>query len=191
MSMIYYNGSDGQVHCLGDDEYLKHYKYIKKIKSGNGWRYIYSQDQLKAYEKEAKDTWDYAKPQTPSTMSNKVHRDFRKEQDRWSNERERIRLSDEKLKKEESKMRKMKDPGKRFEERERLLKEYRKNTDSYMKNEETHRKNKLKNSNREYNLIRYKKIVNKITGSKSNSKKKKKKTHNGKNFVDKVIEKKL
>lgn len=48
-----YQGSDGQVHVLGDGEELKHWKYIKKIKSGNGWRYFYSQDEINAYMKEA------------------------------------------------------------------------------------------------------------------------------------------
>lgn len=47
-----YQGSDGQVHVLGDGEELKHWKYIKKIKSGNGWRYFYSQDEINAYMKE-------------------------------------------------------------------------------------------------------------------------------------------
>ena len=48
-----YQGSDGRVHVLGDGEELKHWKYIKKIKSGNGWRYFYSQDEINAYMKEA------------------------------------------------------------------------------------------------------------------------------------------
>lgn len=47
-----YQGSDGRVHVLGDGEEIKHWKYIKKIKSGNGWRYFYSQDEINAYMKE-------------------------------------------------------------------------------------------------------------------------------------------
>lgn len=44
-----YEGSDGNVHVLGDGEELKHYKYIKKIKTGSGWRYFYTPEELKAY----------------------------------------------------------------------------------------------------------------------------------------------
>lgn len=44
-----YQGSDGRVHVLGDGEELKHYKYIKKIRSGSGWRYFYTPEEIRAY----------------------------------------------------------------------------------------------------------------------------------------------
>lgn len=44
-----YQGSDGNIHVLGDAEELKHFKYIKKIKAGNGWRYFYTPEEVKAY----------------------------------------------------------------------------------------------------------------------------------------------
>lgn len=40
-----YIGIDGNVHS---DE-LKHWKYIKKIKSGSGWRYFYTPEEVRAY----------------------------------------------------------------------------------------------------------------------------------------------
>lgn len=43
-----YIGIDGNVHS---DE-LKHWKYIKKIKSGSGWRYFYTPEEIRAYYKE-------------------------------------------------------------------------------------------------------------------------------------------
>lgn len=43
-----YIGVDGHVHS---DE-LKHWKYIKKIKSGSGWRYFYTPEEIRAYYKE-------------------------------------------------------------------------------------------------------------------------------------------
>ena len=49
MSNIFYEGSDGYIHSLEDGDSIKHWKYIKKIKSGNGYRYFYSQDEIDAY----------------------------------------------------------------------------------------------------------------------------------------------
>lgn len=49
-----YQGSDGRVHVLGDGEELKHWKYIKKIKTGNGWRYFYTPEEVQAYYEEQK-----------------------------------------------------------------------------------------------------------------------------------------
>lgn len=49
-----YQGSDGQVHVLGDGEELKHWKYIKKIKTGSGWRYFYSPEELRQFYNEGK-----------------------------------------------------------------------------------------------------------------------------------------
>lgn len=45
---IKYYAADGTIKSLGDNE-LAHYKYIKKIKTGNGYRYFYSQEELRAY----------------------------------------------------------------------------------------------------------------------------------------------
>ena len=75
---IQYYADDGTVKNLGDNE-LQHWKYIKKIKTGSGWRYFYSQDEIDAFKKEARDTWRYAKPQKPSTMRKKVNNDAIKE----------------------------------------------------------------------------------------------------------------
>ena len=43
-----YIGIDGNVHS----NELKHWKYIKKIKSGSGWRYFYTPEEIRAYYKE-------------------------------------------------------------------------------------------------------------------------------------------
>lgn len=45
-----YIGIDGNIHS---DE-LKHWKYIKKIKSGSGWRYFYTPEEVRAFYKESK-----------------------------------------------------------------------------------------------------------------------------------------
>ena len=45
---VFYYAADGTIKSLGDDE-LAHYKYIRKINTGNGYRYFYSQDELRAY----------------------------------------------------------------------------------------------------------------------------------------------
>lgn len=58
MSNIFYNGSDGYIHSLGDDNSIIHWKYIKKIKSGNGWRYFYDPEELRAYTLGAKSKID-------------------------------------------------------------------------------------------------------------------------------------
>lgn len=52
MSILYY-GADGCIHQLGDNE-LAHYKYIKKIKIGNTYRYFYTMDALEAYYNDRK-----------------------------------------------------------------------------------------------------------------------------------------
>lgn len=46
--MIYYQASDGHIKTLGDNE-LQHWKYIKKIPAGSGYRYFYSMDEWRAY----------------------------------------------------------------------------------------------------------------------------------------------
>lgn len=46
---VYYQGSDGHIKSLGDNE-LQHFKYIKKI----GNRYFYTPEELRAYYAEAK-----------------------------------------------------------------------------------------------------------------------------------------
>lgn len=46
--MIYYQASDGHVKKLGDNE-LQHWKYIKKIPVGKGFRYFYSWDEYRAF----------------------------------------------------------------------------------------------------------------------------------------------
>lgn len=52
--MIYYRDSRGKIRTLGDDE-LMHWKYIKKIKVGSGFRYFYDQDELRAFYDKGKD----------------------------------------------------------------------------------------------------------------------------------------
>lgn len=47
---VYYQGSDGHIKSLGDNE-LQHFKYIKKI----GNRYFYTPEELRAYYAESKD----------------------------------------------------------------------------------------------------------------------------------------
>ena len=49
--MIYYHASDGQTKVLGDlpNDTLQHWKYIKKIPVGKGFRYFYSWDEYRAY----------------------------------------------------------------------------------------------------------------------------------------------
>ena len=53
-----YEGSDRNIHILGDGEELKHYKYIKKIKQGSGWRYFYTPEELKAYYEGSKSAYN-------------------------------------------------------------------------------------------------------------------------------------
>lgn len=50
---IQYYATDGTVKNLGDDE-LQHWKYIKKIKTGSGWRYFYSPEELRQFYNEGK-----------------------------------------------------------------------------------------------------------------------------------------
>lgn len=51
MSTIFYQGSDGNINVLGDDE-LMHFKYIKKVKTGSGYRYLYTPAEVAAYNRE-------------------------------------------------------------------------------------------------------------------------------------------
>lgn len=48
--MSIYIGQDGRVR----DDSLMHWKYIKKIKSGSGWRYFYTPEEVRAFYKESK-----------------------------------------------------------------------------------------------------------------------------------------
>ena len=50
---IQYYADDGTVKNLGDNE-LQHWKYIKKIKTGSGWRYFYSPEELRQFYNEGK-----------------------------------------------------------------------------------------------------------------------------------------
>lgn len=50
---IQYYAADGTVKNLGDDE-LQHWKYIKKIKTGSGWRYFYTPEELRQFYNEGK-----------------------------------------------------------------------------------------------------------------------------------------
>lgn len=50
---IQYYADDGTIKNLGDDE-LQHWKYIKKIKTGSGWRYFYSPEELRQFYNEGK-----------------------------------------------------------------------------------------------------------------------------------------
>ncbi len=50
---IEYFGEDGRIKSLGDNE-LSHFKYIKKIKTGSGWRYFYTPEEIKAYYQASK-----------------------------------------------------------------------------------------------------------------------------------------
>lgn len=45
----FYRGDDGRVHSLGENNELRHWKYIKKIPVGQGFRYFYSWDEYRAY----------------------------------------------------------------------------------------------------------------------------------------------
>ena len=102
---IQYKGDDGRIHSLGDNNSLRHWKYIKKIPVGKGFRYFYSQEELRAYydeikgkaenklgeaERQAKDKWRYAKPQSPEDMQKRVNSDIRKEQSRHNNRYEKL-----------------------------------------------------------------------------------------------------
>ena len=59
--MIYYQGSEGHIKVLGDNE-LQHFKYIKKI----GNRYFYTPEALRAYYEDQKKVaaGEYAKDRT-------------------------------------------------------------------------------------------------------------------------------
>ena len=46
---IFYQGDDGHIHSLGQTSDLRHWKYIKKIPVGKGFRYFYSWDEYRAY----------------------------------------------------------------------------------------------------------------------------------------------
>lgn len=46
---IVYRGDDGRIHSLGENNEIRHWKYIKKIPVGNGFRYFYSWDEYRAY----------------------------------------------------------------------------------------------------------------------------------------------
>lgn len=48
--MTVYIGQDGRMR----DDSLMHWKYIKKIKSGGGWRYFYTPEEVRAFYKESK-----------------------------------------------------------------------------------------------------------------------------------------
>lgn len=50
---IQYYADDGSIKNLGDNE-LQHWKYIKKIKTGSGWRYFYTPEEVQAYYEEQK-----------------------------------------------------------------------------------------------------------------------------------------
>lgn len=46
---IVYRGDDGRIHSLGENNEIRHWKYIKKIPVGKGFRYFYSWDEYRAY----------------------------------------------------------------------------------------------------------------------------------------------
>lgn len=102
---IQYRGDDGRIHSLGDGNSLQHWKYIKKIPVGNGFRYFYSQEELRAYynemkgkaegkldeaQRQSKDKWRYAKPQSPEEMRRRANADMRKEQSRHNSTYEKL-----------------------------------------------------------------------------------------------------
>lgn len=66
MNTIYYQGSDGCLRTLGDNE-LMHYKYIKKI----GNRYFYTTEALQAYYKDQQkvSNVEYAKDRAVDTKN--------------------------------------------------------------------------------------------------------------------------
>lgn len=84
---VYYQGSDGHIKSLGDNE-LQHFKYIKKI----GNRYFYTPEELKAYYADeqkkvrreeafggnAKDFERRKERQERDAFRKDVHRDLRK-----------------------------------------------------------------------------------------------------------------
>ena len=46
---IVYRGDDGHVQSLGETSELRHWKYVKKLPVGKGFRYFYSWDEYRAY----------------------------------------------------------------------------------------------------------------------------------------------
>ena len=73
---IQYRGDDGRTHSLGDNNSLQHWKYIKKIPVGKGFRYFYSQDELRAYYNDAK------KNLSPEAFQDRARKDWKNENDR-------------------------------------------------------------------------------------------------------------
>lgn len=69
-----YIGIDGNVH----NDSLMHWKYIKKIKSGSGWRYFYTPEEIRAYYKEEQGKAN-AQYEAKEAYSNKIQREHRKD----------------------------------------------------------------------------------------------------------------
>lgn len=111
-----YIGIDGNVHS---DE-LKHWKYVKKIKTGSGYRYFYSQAEIDAYYKE--------KTPTLNEHWNKLDKIDEKERQLKSKGRNKPDYYDKvrKLEKERDQAEKTFDNRKHYErEREEVKKAYR------------------------------------------------------------------
>lgn len=161
---IDYRGSDGRMHFLGDDNSLKHYKYIKKIMTGSGPRYFYSQDELRAFYEEAKgnakgelnnlkkkseETWRYAKPQSPAQMQKRVNSDIRREQSRHSNRYEKLDAKRWKM---------IRDPNRP----DNLAKDkkFQRNEDKIVTENRRHEYENRRNNSRKSTADRYAKAVN-------------------------------
>lgn len=83
---VYYQGSDGHIKSLGDNE-LQHFKYIKKI----GNRYFYTPEELRAYYAEAKNASNREAAFNQRTAQNE--RRFRDDvmKDAYSNQRKAMK----------------------------------------------------------------------------------------------------
>lgn len=207
-----YIGTDGNIHRLGDNQNkdsLKHWKYIKKIPSGKGFRYFYTQDELRAYYNEMKgaasEKWDYAKPQKPSTMGKKIRRDESAEYNRWGNERDRIYNSDKKMDREIERARKEYKRDRNAKNWKRLSDAnekgrdviYKDNIHAYIENERKHDEETRKIADRRYNYNRYKrntdkakKIYDKTSNAYSSIKKESSdKVNKGKSAIEKKTRK--
>lgn len=129
-------------------------------------------DKYKEISDDIKDRARYAKPQSAEEMRKRASRDFDKEQDRYFNERDRIRRSDRKADRDLAKARKEYDRNRNEKNwnklsntRNKARKTYSDNSDAFDANERKHKEQSRKNADREYNAIRYQNAVNRVNGA--------------------------
>lgn len=163
---IQYVGEDNRIHSLGDSNALQHWKYIKKIPSGKGFRYFYSQDELRAYynDKIEKDKIEYAKPQSPSAMREKLTRDLNNERNRHNNESDRLRTERLKTRAKQDdveRRRKNMSMSDYHSEKEKLRKNIKSDREAWDKEWDRHEAEKKKLADRTRNYERYKRTVDK------------------------------